>query len=125
MHPFIIGQPFRLRAFRDAIRHIVRHCDRLWITTPGETEKTRVFSRLLQHLVELVSYHLGELPSGVAPVKQSRQVVDFEGIRHRPARRGCASRSADPPKFVVALSMTNNYPSGFREDYSYEWFSGS
>jgi hypothetical protein len=32
MHPFIIGQPFRLRAVRDAVRHIVR----LWITTPGE-----------------------------------------------------------------------------------------
>ena len=25
-----------LRAFRDAVRHIVRHRDRLWITTPGE-----------------------------------------------------------------------------------------
>jgi len=28
--------PFRLRAFRDAVRHIVRHRDRLWIRTPGE-----------------------------------------------------------------------------------------
>ena len=36
VHPFIIGQPFRLRAFRDAVRHIERHRDRLWITTPGE-----------------------------------------------------------------------------------------
>jgi peptidoglycan/xylan/chitin deacetylase (PgdA/CDA1 family) len=36
VHPFIIGQPFRLRAFRDAIRHIVRHREALWITTPGE-----------------------------------------------------------------------------------------
>jgi hypothetical protein len=36
VHPFIIGQPFRLHAFRDAVRHIVRHRDGLWITTPGE-----------------------------------------------------------------------------------------
>ena len=36
VHPFIIGQPFRLRPFRDAVRHIVRHRDKLWITTPGE-----------------------------------------------------------------------------------------
>jgi len=36
VHPFIIGQPFRLRAFRDAVRHIVQHRDGLWITTPGE-----------------------------------------------------------------------------------------
>ena len=36
LHPFIIGQPFRLRAFRNAVRHIMRHRDALWITTPGE-----------------------------------------------------------------------------------------
>jgi len=36
LHPFIIGQPFRLRAFRDAVRHIMAHRDALWITTPGE-----------------------------------------------------------------------------------------
>jgi allantoinase len=36
LHPFIIGQPFRLRAFRDALAHILAHRERLWITTPGE-----------------------------------------------------------------------------------------
>ena len=36
LHPFIIGQPYRLRAFRRAIRHIMAHQDALWITTPGE-----------------------------------------------------------------------------------------
>jgi peptidoglycan/xylan/chitin deacetylase (PgdA/CDA1 family) len=36
VHPFIIGQPHRLRAFRDAVRHIMAHRDALWITTPGE-----------------------------------------------------------------------------------------
>ena len=36
LHPFVIGQPFRLRAFRDALRHIMAHRDELWITTPGE-----------------------------------------------------------------------------------------
>lgn len=36
VHPFIIGQPFRLRAFRGAVRHILGHRDALWITTPGE-----------------------------------------------------------------------------------------
>ncbi len=29
------------------------------------------------------------------------------------------------PKFVVAVSVTNNYPGGFWEDYGYNWFSGS
>jgi allantoinase len=36
VHPFIIGQPFRLRAFRDALRHIADCRDELWLTTPGE-----------------------------------------------------------------------------------------
>ena len=36
LHPFIIGQPFRLRAFRDALRHIIAYRDELWLTTPGE-----------------------------------------------------------------------------------------
>ena len=41
VHPFVIGQPFRLRAFRDAVRdavrYIVRHRDRLWIATPARS----------------------------------------------------------------------------------------
>jgi allantoinase len=36
VHPFIIGQPFRLHAFRGAVRHILEHREELWITTPGE-----------------------------------------------------------------------------------------
>jgi allantoinase len=36
LHPFVIGQPFRLRAFRDALAHILEYREELWITTPGE-----------------------------------------------------------------------------------------
>lgn len=36
LHPFVIGQPFRLRAFRRALTHIASRRDELWITTPGE-----------------------------------------------------------------------------------------
>jgi hypothetical protein len=32
VYPFIIGQAFQLLAFRDAVRHILRHVDALWIT---------------------------------------------------------------------------------------------
>jgi allantoinase len=39
LHPFIVGQPFRLRSFRRAMDHIMRHRDDLWITTPGEVAK--------------------------------------------------------------------------------------
>ncbi|MFQ5565054.1 MAG: polysaccharide deacetylase, partial [Paracoccaceae bacterium] len=35
LHPFVIGQPFRLRALRRALEHILSHRDRLWLTTPG------------------------------------------------------------------------------------------
>jgi allantoinase len=36
VHPFIIGQPFRMHALRRALDHILKHRDELWITTPGE-----------------------------------------------------------------------------------------
>ena len=36
IHPFIIGQPFRLRALRRALAHIMKSRDKVWITTPRE-----------------------------------------------------------------------------------------
>lgn len=34
-HPFVFGQPYRLRALRRALGHILQHRDDLWITTVG------------------------------------------------------------------------------------------
>jgi allantoinase len=34
-HPFIIGHPYRLRALRRALNHVIQHRDKLWITTVG------------------------------------------------------------------------------------------
>jgi allantoinase len=34
LHPYIVGQPFRLRHLRRALQHIVRE-KRVWFTTPG------------------------------------------------------------------------------------------
>jgi len=36
LHGFIVGQPFRLRPLREAIKHIVDHRKDIWLTTPGE-----------------------------------------------------------------------------------------
>jgi peptidoglycan/xylan/chitin deacetylase (PgdA/CDA1 family) len=36
VHPFVIGQPFRLRPFREAVRHIAGKSEEVWVTTPGE-----------------------------------------------------------------------------------------
>jgi allantoinase len=33
LHPYVIGQPFRLRPFRKAMAHIAAHRDRIWATT--------------------------------------------------------------------------------------------
>ena len=35
LHPFVIGQPFRLRALRRALGGILENRDDLWLTTPG------------------------------------------------------------------------------------------
>ena len=50
LHPFVIGQPFRLRALRRALEHVLRHRDSLWITTPGA-----------------VARHVAGLPEGMVP----------------------------------------------------------
>ena len=41
LHPYIVGQPYRLRHLRRALRHITAHATitapgEVWITTPGE-----------------------------------------------------------------------------------------
>ena len=35
IHPFIIGQPFRLRALRRAFAHLAKSRNDIWMTTPG------------------------------------------------------------------------------------------
>ena len=35
LHSFISGQPFRLRALRRAVEHILTHAPALWLTQPG------------------------------------------------------------------------------------------
>jgi len=35
LHPYIVGQPYRLRHLRRALSHVVSHRDEVWITTPG------------------------------------------------------------------------------------------
>jgi allantoinase len=37
LHPFVVGQPFRLPPLRKALKHCVEHPkrDRVWWTTPG------------------------------------------------------------------------------------------
>ena len=35
LHPYIVGQPYRLRHLRRALTHIVAEKDRVWLATPG------------------------------------------------------------------------------------------
>jgi hypothetical protein len=41
LHGFIVGQPFRVRALRQAIKHCVQHKlkDRVWFTRAGDIAK--------------------------------------------------------------------------------------
>lgn len=36
LHPYIVGQPHRLRPMREALRHIARRRDEVWLTKSGE-----------------------------------------------------------------------------------------
>jgi allantoinase len=35
LHPYIVGQPYRLRHLRRALAHIAAYRDEVWLTTPG------------------------------------------------------------------------------------------
>jgi len=35
LHPYLVGQPYRLRHLRRALTHIQTRADRVWFTTPG------------------------------------------------------------------------------------------
>lgn len=40
LHPYIVGQPFRLRHLRRALQHISAHRAQIWLTTPGEIDRS-------------------------------------------------------------------------------------
>lgn len=51
LHAYIVGQPFRLRHLRRALRHIVDNCDdTVWLTTAGD-----------------IATHAAGLPDGTVP----------------------------------------------------------
>ena len=50
LHPFLIGQPYRLRHLRTALSHIARHRDRCWIAPAGD-----------------IASYCADLPSGLLP----------------------------------------------------------
>jgi hypothetical protein len=35
LHPYLVGQPYRLRHLRRALEHIAAARDGIWLTTPG------------------------------------------------------------------------------------------
>jgi allantoinase len=50
LHPYIVGQPHRLRHLRRALTHIAAHRGRIWLTTAGA-----------------IAAHVRTLPEGVVP----------------------------------------------------------
>ena len=50
LHAYLVGQPHRLRHLKRALRHIARHRDAIWLTTPGA-----------------IARHCAALPAGVVP----------------------------------------------------------
>jgi len=50
LHAYIVGQPYRLRHLKRALRHIASHRDAIWLTTPGA-----------------IARHCADLPEGTVP----------------------------------------------------------
>jgi hypothetical protein len=50
LHPYIVGQPHRLRHLRRALSHVATQRERIWLTTAGA-----------------IAAHVRALPPGIAP----------------------------------------------------------
>jgi len=50
LHPYLVGQPYRLRYLRRALQHVAAHRDGVWITTAGA-----------------IAAHAAALPAGMVP----------------------------------------------------------
>jgi allantoinase len=50
LHPYIVGQPHRLRHLRRALTHVAAHRERIWLTTAGA-----------------IAAHVRALPAGIVP----------------------------------------------------------
>ena len=50
LHTFVVGQPFRLRHLRRALKHIKGHREKVWLTRPGD-----------------ICRHIEGLPTGIVP----------------------------------------------------------
>ena len=50
LHAYLVGQPHRLRHLKRALRHIAKHREQIWLTTPGA-----------------IARHCISLPVGVVP----------------------------------------------------------
>jgi allantoinase len=50
LHAYLVGQPHRLRHLKRALRHIAKHRERIWLTTPGA-----------------IARHCMALPAGIVP----------------------------------------------------------
>lgn len=50
LHPFVIGRPYRIRRLRQALKHILDHRDRVWVTRPRD-----------------ICAHIESLPAGIVP----------------------------------------------------------
>jgi hypothetical protein len=55
LHPYVVGQPHRLRHLRRALAHLATHRDRIWLTRAGD-----------------IAAHIRALPAGVVPGGQIR-----------------------------------------------------
>jgi peptidoglycan/xylan/chitin deacetylase (PgdA/CDA1 family) len=50
LHPFVVGRPYRMRALRRALEHILSFKDQIWLTRPGN-----------------ICRHVENLPEGMVP----------------------------------------------------------
>jgi len=71
-HMMVVGQPYRLRQLREALRYIIghKHADKVWFTRPGE-----------------IARFIHKLPPGIVPGSEWAAREFAKAARPAPARR--------------------------------------
>ena len=54
LHPYLVGQPYRLRALKRALHHILQRREAIWLTRPGEIAEAYAARLLLERTAAVI-----------------------------------------------------------------------
>ncbi|MDB5382288.1 MAG: pyrB [Rhodospirillales bacterium] len=101
LHPYIMGQPFRMRQLRRALAHIVGQRERIWVTTAGA-----IFDHVAGFLPGPSRAIRAEAPAGLPQGAGNPYPAPMPPI---PPRHLLAIEGLEPPHIADMLDLAESY----------------